>query len=206
MFFNNLNKKEKKMKKELFHNFQIKYLIFIIIIINVFFMLLYFTYPIQVNKVIKMTLYKQNNKLININDKKDTQHSIITYINTIDFPENNNLTHSLLGSFNISNNFFVDYDVFINVKEKKDYTFFIQSTDGFQLFINNTKICETIDEKSITKHKCSIILDKGIYPFKLTHFQGSGSIALKMYYSLSNVFDLQFIGTNSNNLTFISKD
>jgi phosphoglycerol transferase MdoB-like AlkP superfamily enzyme len=125
------------------------------------------------------------------------------YIDTIDFPAKDELTHRKLGKLGFFNDFFTTITGNMDVKIAGEYDIFVASDDGFRLFVDGNRVAEFKGGSSMNESASyRIHLDKGVHTFKLLHYQGYGYVGLKMNYKLANRKNYRIFGSDSRFITF----
>ncbi|MFH0702108.1 MAG: hypothetical protein V2B14_01030 [bacterium] len=155
----------------------------------------------RIDHNIKMSIIKQNNSISNIDQKQDG-YSKIFYIDKIDFQDTTELVHSKLGSFGLTENFFIQFESAFQVLESGWYKFIVYSDDGFRLFIDNKAISEFRDIRPFSGTEEKIFLNKGLHSLNLFFFQGEGNVGIKAFYMPIKQQEINFIGDSTKYINF----
>ncbi len=85
-------------------------------------------------------------------------------------------------------NFAVSYQGYINIDQKDLYTFYLNSKDGSELFVDNYNIILNDGVHQATELNGSVGLKPGMHSLRINYFHGSvGSPLLGLSYSTSNL-------------------
>ena len=87
------------------------------------------------------------------------------------------------------------FEGFILIREKGVYTFYTDSDDGSQLFIDDNLVVDNDGLHSMTEASGSAALEIGYHPIRVTYFEKSGGNQLDIYYE-SLKFVKRFIPDN----------
>lgn len=82
-----------------------------------------------------------------------------------------------------NSSFAVVMDGYIDIDAAGEYTFYTQSDDGSQLFVNNQKVVDNNDSHGVIERSGKIYLDKGKHPIQVTYFNEMGGFWLDAFYS-----------------------
>ena len=85
---------------------------------------------------------------------------------------------------------------FIKTERDGEYTFYLNSDDGSQLFLNNSSLIDNDGLHSGIEVSAKVILKAGKYPIKILYFEGSGDQSLKREYE-STDFSRRIIPANA---------
>jgi len=78
--------------------------------------------------------------------------------------------------------FALKFEGFVSVPNDGIYTFYTNSDDGSRLYIDSTEVVENDYSHPMTEKSGQIALKAGIYPIKLTFYQGMGGKGLEVSY------------------------
>ncbi len=79
-------------------------------------------------------------------------------------------------------NFSINFNGYIKIDEEGIYTFYVNSNDGSNLYINDILIVENDGVHGSTERMGKIKLSQGLHPFQLHYFDGGGSQSLNVQY------------------------
>ncbi|MDX1701459.1 MAG: FN3 associated domain-containing protein, partial [Melioribacteraceae bacterium] len=96
-------------------------------------------------------------------------------------PTNEGITDIVdLSKSNKESLFTLKFEGFINLPDDGIYTFYSNSDDGSQIFINNKLVVDNDFMHGMTEKSGEIALAKGFHSFKVTFFQGEGGKGLEI--------------------------
>lgn len=78
------------------------------------------------------------------------------------------------------------FEGYIELKDDEVYTFFTESDDGSQLFIDNKLVVDNDGLHGLETQSGSIALKKGYHKIKITYFENAGGDDLKVSYKTPN--------------------
>jgi len=156
-------------------------------------------WPMQ--KPIEVTVLKQDGAIIDLNTPGKTIDKKQFSFDKLSFPKGSELFHQNTGFLGYKESFFLQAKTQINVIQEGNYTFVVNSDDGFKLKLNDQTICQHIAGRAMQSSSCSIHLSKGKQLFDLKYFQGFGNLGLEVTYELESQ-PAYLIGTDSNYLKF----
>ena len=93
-----------------------------------------------------------------------------------------------IDDFNLDNlerrfaNFAIDFNGYIKIDQEGIYTFYVNSNDGSNLYVNDILVVENDGVHGSTERMGKIKLSQGLHPFQLQYFDGGGSQALEVNY------------------------
>jgi len=114
----------------------------------------------------------------------------------------------LLTNFNLTprkadDNFGFMFESFIDIAKDGVYTFYTNSDDGSNLYVNNSLVVNNDGAHATREKSGTISLAKGRYPIKVTFFERTGSQVLEVRYAGPGITK-QFIPDNKLFLTGLS--
>ena len=169
-------------------------------VIVLYVIVIYKIYSTQINTPIKVLIFQQNYNIKNINNPLKNKFYKKIYIDKLYFPLSKILTNPLYSNLNFKQNFFMYIYTNFYLKKDANISFNIISDDGFNLYIDNNKICGFDNERSFSSTKCNISLKKGKHKLFIKYFQGIGHLGIVGKYKYQKKF--YYIGENSNLIEF----
>ena len=162
----------------------------------------YKIYSTRINTPIKVLIFQQNYHIKNINNLLRNKTYKKIYVDKLYFPLSKILIHPLYGNLNYRQNFFMYIYTNFYLKKDANISFNIASDDGFNLFIDNKKICGFDNERSFSLTKCNISLKKGKHKLFIKYFQGVGRLGFigKYIYNKNSYY----IGENNKIMKFFN--
>ncbi len=158
--------------------------------------------PVNVDPVVKVMISKNRVGISNIYQQRDIEFTREVWIDVLDLEESNRFSHPKLGNIaTYSDDFFVDVDHKITVKQADTYRFLMGSDDGFSLSIDGKLICEHLGERPYTVQPCLIFLNEGDHQVHISHFQGYGNSGFTAEYARGDEKPRWF-GEDSNSVKF----
>lgn len=158
--------------------------------------------PISIEKKLEVVLLKNREPIVHINQTKNIDHTKTFYIDRLYFYNGNILNHYKLGKIGgYVSDFYLIIKSKMEVKESGEYTFLIQSDDGFILKIDNQKICNYDTHRPITLNECKVNLQKGEHALEIEYYQGFGNQGLIGEYK-DNKGKIYYIGQDSKSIEF----
>lgn len=99
-------------------------------------------------------------------------------------PETKGRVHKIsLGEVkHADDNFGLDLYGFIEIEDDGEYTFYVASDDGANLYIDNKIVVNHDGTHAATEKSGKVYLDSGRYPFKIFYFERGGGQDLKVEY------------------------
>jgi hypothetical protein len=179
------------------------YFLFFTILIALFLAFKMISFP--ANGTLEVTVLQNRKALSHLDVERDIQAKKKIRVDTIDFLQGRLLEHPQIGKLGNSSNFFMDINTEMQVNKKGEYHFLIYSDDGFRLKLNGDPVCEFPGNRPMQLTSCKMQLDKKIYTFNLSYFQGGGPMGLKAYYQRSGE-KRHIIGKNTDLITFKAID
>ncbi|RIJ98829.1 MAG: hypothetical protein DCC43_09280 [Candidatus Brocadia sp.] len=82
--------------------------------------------------------------------------------------------------------FTIEWDGFLKVDGRGDYTFVLGSDDGSELFLNDKKVIDNGGLHGIVKKRRTIFLEPGFYRFHMRYFDVGGGAALSLKWKAPN--------------------
>ena len=86
-----------------------------------------------------------------------------------------------------NSNFALIFTGFVKILQQGEYTFYINSNDGSQLFIDDKLLIDNDGEHGPTEKSSKIQLSQGLHAIRVTYFQSGGSQLLKTAYKGPNM-------------------
>jgi alpha-L-fucosidase len=83
--------------------------------------------------------------------------------------------------------FGLEYTGFISIPEDGVYGFFTDSDDGSRLYIGDTLVVDNDGLHGLAERKGVIALAAGLHPIRVTFFQKTGGVDLRVYYQGPNI-------------------
>ncbi|MFK5985622.1 MAG: hypothetical protein QM479_09365 [Pseudomonadota bacterium] len=155
------------------------------------------------DKNIKLLITKHKGDIIDLDMPKDIDFEETLYVNSINFPQADVLSHKQTGLIGYTLDFFMSLDSKFEVKQTQYFEFNIYSDDGFRLRIDNEVICEHIYNRPMQLSQCFKKLAQGTHHLQVDYYQGYGNLGLTAQYKLLNSDELYYIGENSDSIKFI---
>lgn len=182
----------KKMKEEY-------YFLFFTLTIGLLLFFKMVTFPS--NGVLDVTISQNKTGISVLDVKRDISSTKKIRVDTLNFSQGRMLKHSQIGKLGNSKNFFMDIKTKMKVSQKSICQFHITSDDGFRMQLNDKTVCEHPGNRPMKLTTCKISLEKGVYKFKLSYFQGGGPMGLKANYQILGEKS-HFIGVDSKYISF----
>ena len=86
-----------------------------------------------------------------------------------------------------ASNFAMSFNGYLNINRPGQYTFYTQSDDGSNLYINNTRVVNNDGQHGETEKSGQYNFDQpGSYPIRIDYFQNGGGKALKLLWAKSS--------------------
>lgn len=123
-------------------------------------------------------------------------------VKKIYFPQGRMLETPQYGKLGFSNNFFLDFRTYAQIKKKGIYLFDIRSDDGFRLKINGKTICAHPSNRPMRSTVCKVKLEPGRVGIALSYFQGGGPLGLEARVQGPGDKRSRFIGENTGNIVY----
>lgn len=140
--------------------------------------------PVTVDPVVKLVISKNRVSIGNIYQQRDIEFTREVMIDKLNLLDKGRFSHPKLGNVaTYSDDFFIDVDHKITVKQADNYRFLIGSDDGFSLTIDNKMICEHPGDRPFTIQPCLIFLNEGEHQVHITYFQGFGNSGFTVEYA-----------------------
>ncbi|HCS63324.1 MAG TPA: serine protease [Cellvibrio sp.] len=140
--------------------------------------------PVSVDSVVKVVISKNRVGISNIYQQRDIEFTREVWIDVLDLEESNRFGHPKLGNIaTYSDDFFVDIDHKITVKQADTYRFLMGSDDGFSLSIDGKLVCEHLGDRPYTVQPCLIFLNEGDHQVHISYFQGFGNSGFTVEYA-----------------------
>ena len=158
--------------------------------------------PVSVDQTVKVVVSKNRVGISNIYQQRDIEFTREVWVDVLDLEESNRFSHPKLGNIaTYSDDFFVDVDHKITVKQSDTYRFMIGSDDGFSLSIDGKLVCEHLGDRPYTIQPCVIFLNEGDHQVHISYFQGFGNSGFTVEYARGDEKPRWF-GEDSKSVTF----
>jgi hypothetical protein len=158
--------------------------------------------PVTVDPVVKLVISKNRVGISNIYQQRDIEFTREVMIDQLNLLDKSRFSHPKLGNIaTYSDDFFVDVDHKITVKQSDTYRFLIGSDDGFSLSIDGKLICEHLGDRPYTIQPCLIFLNEGEHQVHISYFQGFGNSGFTVEYARGDEKQRWF-GEDSNSIKF----
>lgn len=140
--------------------------------------------PVTVDPVVKLVISKNRTSIANIYQQRDIEFTREVMIDRLNLLEKSRFSHSKLGNIaTYSDDFFVDVDHTITVKQADTYRFLMGSDDGFSLRIDGKLICEHLGDRPYSVQVCMTHLSEGKHQVSMSYFQGFGNSGFTVQYA-----------------------
>lgn len=140
--------------------------------------------PVTVDPVVKLIISKNRVGISNIYQQRDIEFTREVMIDQLNLLDKSRFSHPKLGNIaTYSDDFFVDVDHKITVKQSDTYRFMMGSDDGFSLSIDGKLICEHLGDRPYTIQPCLIFLNEGEHQVHISYFQGFGNSGFTVEYA-----------------------
>lgn len=158
--------------------------------------------PVSVDSVVKVVISKNRAGINNIYQQRDIEFTREVWIDQLNLHNKSRFSHPKLGNIaTYSDDFFVDIDHKITVKQADTYRFLMGSDDGFSLSIDGKLICEHLGERPYTVQPCLIFLSEGDHQINISHFQGYGNSGFTVEYARGDEKP-RYFGEDSKSVKF----
>lgn len=166
------------------HTFLTKNWLFSIALAFTSLLIIYRVIPVSVDQVVKLTINKNRTGISNIYQQRDTEFTREVWVDVLDLETKSRFGHPKLGNVaTYSDDFFVDVDHKITVKDADTYRFMVGSDDGFSLKIDGKLICEHLGDRPFSVQPCTIHLNEGEHQVQISYFQGYGNSGFTVEYA-----------------------
>lgn len=172
-----------------------------IILIAIYLALKAYFWPMQKN--IDVTILKPNQSIQDLNHFGKIIDQKQFAFDHLSFPLGEELFHQNTGYLGYRQDFLLHARTELNVLQEGNYTFIVDSDDGFSLTLNQQPICEHIDGRAMQSSVCEVFLSKGKQFFELKYFQGFGKLGLRVSYETESEQNF-VVGKDSAFITFTS--
>lgn len=143
--------------------------------------------PISVDPVVKVVISKNRVSISNIYQPRDIELTREIMIDRLDLMQKNRFSHPKLGNIaNYSEDFFLDVNHTITVKQADTYSFLMGSDDGFSLHVDGNLICEHLGDRPYSIQPCTVFLSEGEHRVAISYFQGYGNSGFSVEYARGN--------------------
>jgi hypothetical protein len=158
--------------------------------------------PVTVDHVVKLVISKNRVSITNIYQQRDIEFSREVMIDNLNLLYKSRFSHPKLGNIaTYSDDFFVDVDHKITVKQSDTYRFLMGSDDGFSLSIDGKLVCEHLGDRPYTIQPCLLFLNEGEHQVRISYFQGFGNSGFTVEYARGDEKPRWF-GEDSNSVKF----
>ena len=140
--------------------------------------------PVSVDPVVKLVISKNRTSITNIYQARDIESSREVMVDRLELLEKSRFRHPKLGNIaTYSEDFFVDVNHNITVKQADTYRFLMGSDDGFSLRIDGKLICEHLGDRPYSVQVCMVHLSEGQHQVSMSYFQGFGNSGFTAQYA-----------------------
>lgn len=140
--------------------------------------------PVTVDPVVKLVISKNRTSIANIYQQRDIEFTREVMIDRLNLLEKSRFNHPKLGNIaTYSDDFFVDVNHTITVKQADNYRFLMGSDDGFSLRIDGKLICEHLGDRPYSVQVCMTHLSEGKHQVSMSYFQGFGNSGFTVQYA-----------------------
>ena len=163
-----------------------------------------FSNSIRTSRNDQISLEVQLNKepITSLLQEKKIKRRIKEKVDIINFPKSDSFTHYKYGKIGRKNNIFAEFKGRIEIKNDVKLHIKIHSDDGFSIKIGEKYLITKVKNRKFdTPESIEINLKKGISPYMINYFQGSGNAGLHIEYKV-NDSDFYDWGENSKNISF----
>lgn len=151
---------------------------------------------------VTVTISQNDGGLSTLTSKKKIISTQQIDVDKLVFPEGSMLEHSQYGKLGFVQDFFIDAQTVMVVRQTATYRFEIRSDDGFSLNIDGRRVCAFPGNRPMNTTTCNHRLSAGKHLLKLAYFQGGGPMGLEAHYRVSDETEGHFIGEKSENTMF----
>lgn len=156
----------------------------------------------EISPTLNVKISQNKENIYTLNDKKKSTNTKSIQIEKLYFTNSGGLYHETYGTLPFKKNFFLEINSEIAIKKSGKYIFNIYSDDGFELKIDNQKICSFQKSRPLKKTSCITSLKEGSSKIYIKYFQGYGNLGLKGFYKKIDESKFHYIGRNSKFLQF----
>ncbi len=147
-------------------------------------LIVYRIIPVTVDPVVKLAINKNRVSIANIYQQRDIEATNEVWVDVLDLEHKSRFGHPKLGNIaNYSEDFFVDVDHKITVKNTDTYRFMVGSDDGFSLSIDGKLLCEHLGDRPFSVQPCTVHLSEGEHQVAISYFQGYGNSGFTVEYA-----------------------
>lgn len=165
-------------------------------------LIIYRIIPVTVDHVVKLTITKNRTSISNIYQQRDVESTNEVWVDVLNLEHKSRFGHPKLGNVaNYSEDFFVDVDHNITVKDADNYRFLIGSDDGFSLKVDGKLLCEHLGDRPFSVQPCLVHLNAGQHRVQVSYFQGYGNSGFTVEYARGDEKSRWF-GDDSNSVKF----
>ena len=175
--------------------------IFLYIVLFIGLLIGYKTIKLPYKGVIDVEILQNTEGIADLDQKRKISGSHHITTDTIAFKRSRVLEHKRYGNLGYRSNFYIEFDVDMDVKRDGLYHFYIASDDGFRLFIDKKNVCEHPGDRPYTTTTCPIELTKGAHNLHLSYFQGGGPLGIAADYAYGGT-KRYLVGKNSKFIEF----
>lgn len=147
-------------------------------------LIIYRIVPVSVDPVVKLVISKNRTSLANIYQQRDIESTREVWVDVLNLEYKSRFGHPKLGNVaNYSEDFFVDVDHTITIKNTDSYRFLVGSDDGFSLKIDGKLLCEHLGDRPFSVQPCLVHLGEGKHRVQVSYFQGYGNSGFSVEYA-----------------------
>ncbi len=140
--------------------------------------------PVTVDPVVKLVISKNRVSIGNIYQARDIEVTREVMVDRLNLEEKSRFRHPKLGNVaTYTDDFFVDVNHTITVKQADTYRFLMGSDDGFSLRIDGKLICEHLKDRPYSVQVCMTHLNEGQHQVAISYFQGFGNSGFTVQYA-----------------------
>lgn len=158
--------------------------------------------PVSVDENVKLVISKNRTNISNIYQQRDIERTKTVMVDGVNLLVKSRFAHPKLGNIADANDdFFVDIEHTITVKDSAGYRFLVGTDDGFSLKVDGTLVCEHLSDRPYSIQTCPIELSEGKHLVQFSYFQGYGNSGLTLQYAQGDDKEYWF-GENSDAVRF----
>jgi len=147
-------------------------------------LIIYRVIPVTVDPVVKLVISKNRASISNIYQQRDVEFTREVWVDKLDLEYKSRFAHPKLGNIaTYADDFFVDVEHTIKVKDTDTYQFLIGSDDGFSLNVDGKLVCEHLNDRPFSVQPCPIHLKEGEHLVRISYFQGFGNSGFTVQYA-----------------------
>lgn len=147
-------------------------------------LIIYRIIPVTVDQVVKLVVSKNRVSIANIYQQRDIEFTREVWVDVLNLEHKSRFGHPKLGNVaTYTEDFFVDVDHKITVKDTDTYRFLVGSDDGFSLSVDGKLICEHLGDRPFSVQPCLVHLTEGEHQVHVSYFQGYGNSGFTVEYA-----------------------